>query len=139
MDAKSVAEEFFEIVARCKNNLNEIPQNCSQGENGVLAYLTFIENKISPSELSKILNVSLPRIASILNSLENKKLICKNIDCKDKRKTIVEITEEGQKLVLQRKEEAINNLTIIMEKLTEEERNDYLRLTKRIIEIIHEL
>ena len=85
------------------------------------------------------MNVSLPRIASILNSLENKKLICKNIDCKDKRKTIVEITEEGQKLVLQRKEEAINNLTIIMEKLTEEERNDYLRLTKRIIEIIHEL
>ena len=139
MDASNVAEDLFWLIVQCKKNVNEIPQICSKGENGVLIYLSFVKNEVSSSELSNKLNVSLPRIANVLNVLENKNLITKKVDKDDKRKTIVAITDEGKKVVLQKKEETIIGLTNILEKMTEEERNDYLRLTKKFIEIIQKL
>lgn len=139
MDARSVAEDFFWLIVQCKKNMNEIPQSCSQGENGVLIYLGLVNNEISPSELSEKLNVSLPRIATVLTVLESKKLITKKVNENDKRKVIVAITDEGRKNVLERKEETIINLTKILENMTEEERSDYLRLSKRFIEIIQKL
>ena len=95
MDARAKAEEFFEIIAQRKKNLIEIPLNCSQGETGTLLYLMFIKDGISSSELAEVLRVSLPRIASVVNSLESKKLIEKTIDSEDKRKTVIRITKRG--------------------------------------------
>lgn len=135
MDAKNAAEEFFWAIVKCRKNLSEIPQNCSQGENGVLVYLSFL-NKISPSELSEKLNLSLPRIASILNSLENKKLVEKRPDNDDKRKSIVKITEEGRNVVETKRKDAIGDITKVFENLNEEERKDYIRLTRKVLDSI---
>ena len=136
MDAKNAAEEFFGMLVKCKKNLSEIPQACSQGENGVLLYLSFKQDRVSPSELSDSLGVSLPRIASVLNSLENKKFIIKKIDTEDKRKSIVEITEIGKEYVSNKRNEAINDLAKVLDKLNEEERKEYLKLTSKIISTI---
>lgn len=138
MKANKAAEEFFWMIVKCRKNLTEIPQNCSQGENGVLVYLSF-SDKASPTELSENLNLSLPRIASILNSLENKKLVIKNIDGDDKRKSIVEITVEGRKLVDNKRNEAIENITKVFENLNEEERKEYIRLTSKVLSTIENL
>lgn len=139
MDAKAKAKEFFEIIATRKKLLVEIPRNFSQGEVGALLYLTFVKDGITSSQLAKTLNVSLPRIVSLLNSLETKKLIEKQTDKEDKRKTIINITEIGRQLVLNKKEEAINTITKVIEKLDEEEINQYLKLTKKIGKIMDEM
>ena len=139
MNAKMKAEEFFWMMLNCKKSLAKIPQNCSQGETGVLAYLAFMQDRITPSELSEKLNVSLPRIASILNSLEFKELIIKENDNEDKRKTIVAITQNGKEFVSSKKDEAINNLTKILKRLDEEEINEYIRITKKIVNIFEEM
>ncbi len=139
MDAKAKAEEFFEIITERKKSLVEIPLNCSQGETGTLLYLTFVKDGITPSELSERLCVSLPRIASVLNSLELKKLIKKTTASDDKRKTIVNITKTGEELLLNKKEEAINNIAKIIEKLDEEDINEYIRLAKKIGKIMDEM
>lgn len=138
MDAKKAAEEFFWMIVKCRKNLTEIPQNCSQGENGVLVYLSFFD-KVSPSELSEKTNLSLPRIASILNSLENKKLVIKKLDSEDKRKSIVEITDAGRELVDFKRKEAIGDITKVFESLNEDERNEYIRLTKKVLSTIGNL
>lgn len=139
MDAKAKAEEFFETIVNRRKSLIEIPLNCSQGETGTLLYLTFVEDGITPSRISEILDVSLPRIASILNSLEAKKLISKITDSEDKRKTIVNITDVGRKLVLSKKEEAIGKIAKIIEKLDEKDINEYIRLAKKIGKIMEEM
>ena len=138
MDAKKAAEEFFWMILKCRKNLTEIPQNCSQGENGVLVYLSFFD-KVSPSELSEKTNLSLPRIASILNSLENKMLVIKKLDSEDKRKSIVEITDAGRELVDLKRKEAIGDITKVFESLNEDERNEYIRLTKKVLGTIGNL
>lgn len=139
MDAKAKAEEFFETIVKRKKSLIEIPRNCSQGETGALLYLTFVKDGITSSELAEILNVSLPRIASLLNSLESKKLVKKLTDREDKRKTIVNITDVGKELVLSKKDEAINRITKVIEKLDEEDINEYIRLAKKIGKIMEEM
>lgn len=139
MNCKEKAIEFFEIIAKRKKTLVEIPLNCSQGETGTLLYLTFMKNSISSSELAENLNVSLPRITSVLNSLEAKKLVEKRIDSEDKRKTIVEITPVGKELVLSKKQEAVEKIEKIIKKLTEEEINQYIRISQKIGNIMDEM
>ena len=139
MDARAKAEEFFETIIKRKKSLIEIPRNCSQGETGALLYLTFVKDGITSSELAEILNVSLPRVASLLNSLESKKLVKKLNDKEDKRKTIVNITEVGRNLVLAKKEESINKLTRVIEKLDEEDINQYIKLAQKIGKIMDEM
>ena len=138
MDAKKSAEEFFWTIVRARKSLSEIPQNCSQGENGVLVYLSFFD-KCSPSEISEKLNLSLPRIATILTSLESKKLIRRKLDCDDKRKSIVEITEEGKKIVEDKRNDAICDIAKVFEKLDVNEREEYIHLTQKIINIISDI
>ena len=139
MDARAKAEEFFETIIKRKKSLIEIPRNCSQGETGALLYLTFVRDGVTSSELAETLNVSLPRIASLLNSLESKNLVRKLTDKEDKRKTIVNITAVGKELVLEKKEESINKLTRVIEKLDEEDINQYIRLAKKIGKIMDEM
>lgn len=139
MDAKAKAEEFFESIVIRKKSLVEIPRNCSQGETGALLYLTFVKDGITSSELAENLNVSLPRVASLVNSLESKNLVEKLTDKEDKRKTIVNITKGGKKLILSKKEEAIDKIAKVIEKLDEEEINQYIRLTQKIGKIMDEM
>lgn len=136
MNARKKAEDFFWTMLNCRKSLAEIPQSCSQGENGLLIYLSYIQDNITPSELSEKMNVSLPRITSILNSLENKDYIIKNVSADDKRKCIISITEFGKKLVSDKRDDALNKLTCVLEKLEEQEVDEYIRLTKKIVNII---
>ena len=139
MDARAKAEEFFETIIKRKKSLIEIPRNCSQGETGALLYLTFVKNGITSTELAEVLNVSLPRIVSLINSLGKKKLVRKLVDKDDKRKTVIYITERGKELVLEKKEEAILKLTKVIEKLDEDDINEYIRLAKKISLIMDEM
>lgn len=139
MNSREKACEFFDTVIMRKKFLVEIPRNCSQGEVGALLHLTFVEDGITSSKLATNLNVSLPRVVSLLNSLEGKKLIKKITDEKDKRKTVIYITDIGRKLVLNKKKEAIDTITKIIERLDEEDINQYIRLVNKIGNIMEEI
>ena len=133
MDSREKAEEFLNLMfEKNKKCLVEKTKDLSQGEKGCLFYLTFVENDISASRLSEVLNVSMPRIVSLINTLETKGLIIKNCDQNDKRKTIITITDFGKKIVLDKKEEVISKLSNIIDALGENEFNEYIRLTKKI-------
>lgn len=138
MDIYAKSEEFFKIIVERRKTLIEIPLYCSQGETAALLHLNYVKDGIVASELSKILDVSLPRIAMLLNSLESKKLIKKTSDKKDKRKTIINITKQGKEFVLRKKDEAINKIAKIVEKLDEEDINLYIKLANKIEKIVQE-
>ena len=139
MNIDARAKEFFETILNCRRNLSEIPKDCFKGEAGVLFYLAYIKNDITPSELSDKINVSLPRIVSVLNSLESKEMINKKVDNKDKRKILVEITNQGLKYIENKKTIALDNLVNVFNKLKIEEIEEYIRLTKKITNIINDI
>ena len=133
------AQELFKIMSQTTKTLSKIPLSCSQGEIRILLYLSLKENGSTASKVSKELGMSLPRITAVFNSLEEKKLIKKNIDENDKRKTIISITKEGKRVIEEKQEEAITNMVTILEKLSEEEVNQYLNIVRKIQRIITEM
>ena len=60
-------------------------------------------------------------------------------DKDDKRKTIIYITPTGKELVLKKKEEAINKMEKIIERLDEEDIEEYIKLAEKIGNIIKEV
>lgn len=139
MSSREKAEEFFDLIAKRKKTLVEIPLNCSTGETGTLLYLTFVKAKATPSEIATSLEVSMPRILSVVNSLERKALLTKEIDALDKRKKVIKITEKGRKIVLEKKEEAVEKITKIIEKLEEKEVLEYIRISTKIGKIMDKI
>ena len=134
MNYNEKAEEIFNTITKRKNFIDKMPSNISQGESGVLLYLSN-NNNVSQSELSEKLNVTMPRILAIINTLRAKKLIIKRIDSNDKRRTIISITEKGKKDIIQKKKNAISFIEKIIKELSDEEIEQYISINRKIEEI----
>ena len=106
MNYNEKAEEIFNSLTNRKKFVDKMPSNISQGESGVLLYL-LNNDSVSQSELSEKLNITMPRVAAIINTLQDKMLVIKKTDPNDKRKTIITITEKGKKDILQKRKNAI--------------------------------
>ena len=96
-------------------------------------------DSVSQSELSEKLNITMPRVAAIINTLQDKMLVIKKTDPNDKRKTIITITEKGKKDILQKRKNAIIFIESIIKELTDEEIMQYISITKKIEEISNNL
>ena len=134
MDYNVKAKEIFDSITNRKRFIDKMPSNISQGESGVLLYLSN-NNNVSQSELSEQLNVTMPRILAIINTLRAKKLIIKRIDSNDKRRTIISITEKGKKDIIQKKKNAISFIEKIIKELSDEEIEQYISINRKIEEI----
>ena len=134
MDYNVKAKEIFDSITNRKRFIDKMPSNISQGESGVLLYLSN-NNNVSQSELSEKLNVTIPRILAIINTLRAKKLIIKRIDSNDKRRTIISITEKGKKDIIQKKKNAISFIEKIIKELSDEEIEQYISINRKIEEI----
>ena len=98
MDYTALANELLGV----RVNLLQVPasQQLSQmvkGEMFVLNYLVTHETIIHPKELSEKMAVTTARIASLLNHMEEKKLICRYPDPDDSRQIVVVLTQQGKR------------------------------------------
>lgn len=133
MDTKKMAEIIFrQLKPTNSNSLTEALNEFSRGEVGVLSYLAFDKDEVTAGELSEKLNVSTARIASILNSLENKEYINRREDANDRRKTVVVITNKGMKLAISTKEEIIDKIITVINEVGYDEIKKYIEITLKI-------
>lgn len=139
MNDYDLAEQIFsKLRNNSSSSLDDILTDFNRGEVGVLSYLAFENNKVSAGELSEKLNVSTARIASILNSLENKEYINRRVDEIDKRKTLVSITQKGKKLASKAKDEVIDKIIKVIQKVGKNEINEYVKMVLKIKKILDE-
>jgi len=133
MDYTTLAKQFLKLKMSEPNHPHKGAVNDEiRGEHIVLSYLIEVQNGASPGELAAFGSVSTARIASILNNLEKKGFITRKADPKDRRKSIVNITEEGQKRGLEKKTLAINNISTMLEYLGEEDALSLIRIMQRM-------
>ncbi|AIZ57306.1 transcriptional regulator SlyA [Candidatus Methanoplasma termitum] len=107
-----------------------------QGETFVLIFIKERHGKIIPSDISDAIGVSSARVATALNSLENKGLITRRIDSDDRRKIIVELTPEGMKLAEERKKAHTERIGAMLALLGEEDSAELVRIVGRLSDII---
>lgn len=120
------------------NRFNNFLDEFNKGEFGLLNYIYFETKEVSAGMLSEKLKVSTARIASILNSLEAKKLIKRKIGTDDKRKVVVEITTKGKEIINKYQEEVVNKVSYIISRIGQEKAKQYFDIMLEINSIIND-
>ena len=133
MDYTVLANELLSVRA----NLLQVPANqqvsrMMKGKLFVLNYLATHEKFIHPKELSEKMAVSTARIASLLNHMEEEKLIQRYADKDDSRQVIVVLTEQGKQEAYRIRAEVISYVCSMLESLGPEDAEAYIRILKKI-------
>lgn len=139
MNDKELATELLkDLWDNRPNRFNNFLDEFNKGEFGLLNYIYFETKEVSAGMLSEKLKVSTARIASILNSLEAKKLIKRKIGTDDKRKVVVEITTEGKEIIKKYQEKVVNKVSYIISRIGQEKAKQYFDIMLEINSIIND-
>lgn len=84
------------------------------------------------NELAKTMGCSRQNVKEILNSLEKKKLVCLEIDSKDKRKKRVYLTEQAWLMSDKYREKEAEFLKYLYEGVSEKEVDDVYKIISKI-------
>lgn len=113
-----------------------LPENISKNE---FATLMCIEHgagrkegsKISVSALARDLHVTTPAVSRTLKGLEEKGLVFREVDTKDRRNTFVTVTENGRIVRKEAEEEMSDFFTTVIQNMEPEE-------IERLIDYLHQ-
>lgn len=138
VDYRKLAIDFFYKSYKLKKiNHQKMLDESLEGEMFTLFYLKDRNESVSPGEISGEMNISSARVASILNGLEKKGFLQRQIDKTDRRRIPVNLTAKGQEKAEKQYEELIKMIEKMFELLGEEDSKELVRITGRIIEIAH--
>lgn len=140
MDSHALARELLTLMfslnkSRPQRRINE----SMRGENFAMHYIIFHDGPVQPSEISKFMNISTARAAATLNSLERKGLITRRIDLSDRRRILVELTEQGRAFAEQQQEQMLSHTTELLDRLGEPDATEGIRILRRVTEIMADL
>ena len=134
--AKEFLEEFYRLGRLTQSRTIS---HSMKGEAFMLLYLLQKGEGATPGELGRALKSSTARVAAALNSLERKGQVTRTTDAKDRRKVLVELTEEGKRKAEECKRVPEHMVTRLMEQLGEEDAKNMLHILKRINEIMPQM
>ena len=106
---KNVVDVMEESANR--NSLDRLISTC---EESVLYLLEKAGGSTNPKYLSEKLDVTMPRVTMILNGMESKELVTREISAEDRRKVEVTITKKGRSVIRKRRK----NLTEYVDRVT---------------------
>ena len=106
--------------------------NTVRGENMALALISKNKGSPYPKDIEENMGISSARVAKIIKGLEEKKLVIRKPDSKDKRKTLVILTDLGKEFENLRKEKINFTLSTMLELLGEEDGADFVRIIEKI-------
>ena len=132
-----MAKELFEIMDPAK--FRPPHREVSKLMHGEMAVMRLFEKEDVPltaGEISRRLRMTTSRIAAVLNSLEKKALISRFADEKDGRRVMVAITQQGRDFLEERRLDVLRHMQDMLEKLGEEDAREYVRLARRVMEIM---
>lgn len=136
MDYTELAVELIQkmkVLHRAKSQKNM--NGALQGEQFVLHYLLHQGGDVLPGEISNEMDVSSARVATALNSLENKGLITRQIDKSDRRRIIVSLTAKGRDAAKKHKQAIVQEMAEVLALLGEEDAKEFIRIIGRLVEI----
>ncbi|NLY08710.1 MAG: MarR family transcriptional regulator [Tissierellia bacterium] len=106
-----------------------------QGETFVLLYIMRKRRMVLPSEISNEMNISSARVAAILNTLENKGFITRQIDQSDRRQILVDLTVAGKEVAEAHHKKVVSGTAKMLEFLGENDSGELVRIMGKLAEI----
>lgn len=133
---QAMAQAFLDEMAN-RELLPAHPDDVSASMRGEMAVLRLLDQKkrrITAGEISRLLNMTTPRIAAVLNSLERKGMIERGGDANDRRRVLVTLTEQGNACCRAKREAVIGRLAEIFEAIGPEDTETFVRLMQKVME-----
>ncbi len=136
MDYMELAKQFLHnsYQLRKRGHHKKIDETM-QGEAFAILYILRQGDIVLPSDISNEMNISSARVAAMLNSLENKGLITRQIDKSDRRKILVELTQEGKELAEKHDQMVVNNTARMLELLGEHDAKEMVRIMGKLAKL----
>ncbi|WP_374286312.1 MarR family winged helix-turn-helix transcriptional regulator [Lactococcus sp.] len=137
MDYTQAAEYFFSCMKKKegKSVLLKLSEQ-TQGEPLVLMYLFKNTGEtIVPSNIAEFIGTSSARVASILNNLEDKGMISREISRDDRRKILVSLTDKGRRATSAHRTRSINRVSQVFQQMGEEKTTEFIDNWNLFLEI----
>ncbi len=140
MDYTELAKRFLRYSYQFRNcghqkNINET----MRGETFTLIYIFKKGDHVLPGEISNEMSISSARVAAILNNLENKGLIVREIDKSDRRRILVRLTQRGAALAKEHNQRIVNITIRTLELLGERDAKELVRITGRLAGLMNRI
>ena len=123
--------------------LNPLIDEINSSEYGILNIVFKMNNEksnslVKVSEISKKLNVSTPSVTKVLNSLEKKGFVIREIDKENRRNTFVYLTEKGVEIKEQNDKILAKFIENVYERVGRENIVQFLELSRIILDAFDE-
>ncbi len=136
MDYIDLATQFLENLFKLKRHGHQKKFNeCMQGEAMAILYILRRKNIVMPSDISNDMKISSARVAAMLNSLESKGYITRQMDKSDRRKILVDLTQEGKELAEKHSKAIAVHTAHMLETLGEHDALELVRIVKKLANI----
>lgn len=135
----SLSDRFFSIlqeIVDIQMFINIVP--FIQGEDALLLQL-FYHKIISPTELSKNLNITKGRVTAIINSLSKKEFIEISVYKDDRRKIQVSLSQTGQIYLSEKLKNTEEHFIQLFKNIGEEKSIKFIDLLEEVIKVAKEL
>lgn len=137
MSTREEARAFLRKMCSCTPKpLFSKVEEVDRGTGFVLAYLEESDGEVFAGDLARELRVSTARIAALLNKLENKELVERSRSASDARRTVVKITPKGIEYTAQIKEQILDKVEILLDKVGKEDMSEFLRICREITQAL---
>ncbi|MCL1917016.1 MAG: MarR family transcriptional regulator [Peptococcaceae bacterium] len=133
MDYTDLAADFLDTMNMLRNaQFQKDISESMRGELFILQYITQHEDLVLPSAISHEMNISSARITAILNNMEDKGLVTREIDRSDRRRILIRLTQPGKDLADYHRQKVITHTIHMLSLLGEQDAREYVRLTKKL-------
>lgn len=134
MDYKDLAYELLTTHLGLINNPTyQKATKLIKGELYALSILSSMEGDVHPKELSEQLSVSTARVTTLVNHLEEKKLVQRRVDPNDSRQFIITPTDTGRQLLETARADFYADIRALEERLGPEDTETFLRIVKKFV------
>lgn len=133
---KELARAFLDEM-ESRRLLPPHPDEVSASMRGEMAVLRLLEHRrqrISAGEISRVLDMTTPRIAAVLNSLEKKGMIERGGDARDRRRVLVALTQKGNACCQAKKDAVLTRLAMVFEAIGPQDTEAFIRVMRRVSE-----
>lgn len=139
MSKREDAQEFLKKMRSCRpqpfySKLDE----SHRGTGFVLTYLMEANGQIIAGDLAREMNVSTARIAALLKTMEKNGLIERHHAEADARQTVVEITPVGIEYCEEIKEQILEKVELLLEKVGMDDLDEFIRISRKIKKALEE-
>lgn len=132
MDTQVLVVKLLESLKEKSKNLSDFFIDGFKGAFVLLKAIDDSKDVVYSGDLAKALGISTARMSAILNSLSKSDLIIREDDLKDKRKTIVKLTDKGKKELEERKQSINAQLNSFVSRLSEDEIETFFAIIQKI-------